>query len=53
MQIRIALGSRKRLEHEATRRLVSKNFLIERAVEEALDRWESEAAVSQTPVPVS
>jgi predicted transcriptional regulator len=53
MQIRMAVGVRKRLAREANRRMVSNNFLIERAVEESLDRWEQEAAVSQTPVPVS
>jgi len=41
------------LSLEANRRMVSNNFLIERAVEESLDRWEAERAVSQTPVPVS
>lgn len=45
MQVRLPAMVSKRLEKEAARRVVSKNFLVERAIAEALERWESEALV--------
>jgi predicted transcriptional regulator len=42
IQIRLTTATRRRLEKQAAKRLVSKNLLAERAIEEALDRWEAE-----------
>ena len=42
LQVRFTPEDRERLEKEAARRGVSKNYLVERAVCEALDRWEKE-----------
>lgn len=42
LQVRFLPEDRERLEREAERRGVSKNYLVERAVCEALDRWEKE-----------
>jgi predicted HicB family RNase H-like nuclease len=42
LQVRFQAEDRERLEREAERRGVSKNYLVERAVCEALDRWEKE-----------
>jgi predicted HicB family RNase H-like nuclease len=42
LQVRFTPEDRERLEKEAERRGVSKNYLVERATCEALDRWEKE-----------
>ena len=46
MQIRLPASVRKRLEKESERRTVSKNFLVEKAIEDALAAWENEALVT-------
>ena len=46
MQIRLPAKIRLRLEKESERRTVSKNFLVERAIEEMLEQWESEKLVT-------
>ena len=43
IQARISQALSDRLAKEAERRVVSKNFLIEKAVEIMLDEWEQEA----------
>jgi hypothetical protein len=42
MQVRLPPKLRNRLQKEAARRAVSKTLLVERAIQESLDRWEQE-----------
>jgi predicted HicB family RNase H-like nuclease len=42
MQFRLASKVRERLRKEAARRQVSINFLMEKALDESLARWEKE-----------
>lgn len=42
MQFRIPPELKRRLTTEAERRFISKNLLIERAIEQSLDEWETE-----------
>lgn len=42
MQVRLPLPLNQRLEKEAARRVVSKTFLVERALVLALEEWENE-----------
>jgi predicted transcriptional regulator len=42
MQVRLPAPLLKRIEKEASKRVVSKTFLVERALVEALDRWEAD-----------
>lgn len=42
MQFRIMPKSRDRIRKEAARRQVSTNFLLEKAIDESLARWEKE-----------
>lgn len=46
IQIRIDPKLLKRLKVEALRRCVSKNLLVERAIEESLNVWEQESLVA-------
>lgn len=46
IQIRIDPKLLQRLKKEALRRCVSKNLLVERAIEEALNTWEGESLVA-------
>lgn len=52
LQIRLTPVIRKRLEREAGRRMVSKNFLAEKAIEDALVRWEKEDVGDTAPLAV-
>lgn len=42
MQVRLSTVVRERLRNEADRRAVSVNLLVERAIEDALTRWEKQ-----------
>lgn len=42
IQLRLPAQTRERLRAEADRRSVSVNFLGERAIEQALDKWEKQ-----------
>ena len=42
IQFRLPVALRDRLQGEAVRRMVSVNYLIERAIEESLDLWEGQ-----------
>jgi predicted HicB family RNase H-like nuclease len=42
VQFRLSSGAKRRLRREADRRQVSTNFLIEKALDEALAKWEKE-----------
>lgn len=51
IQIRLPLSLRRRLDAEAKRRAVSRNFLAERAISEALERWEVQPITQEhTPI---
>lgn len=46
IQVRLPRSLRMRLADEADRRMVAKALLVERALAEALDRWEREPIAS-------
>ena len=46
IQVRVQPDLRQRLQDQADRRLVSKTRLVERAIEEALERWEDDDLVT-------
>lgn len=48
MQVRLAPKLYDRLEKEAARRVVSKTFLVERALTQALEEWEDEQTLASS-----
>ena len=46
LQFRLPESLRDRLREQADRRAVSVNFLIERAIEESVGRWEKEKKIA-------
>jgi predicted HicB family RNase H-like nuclease len=46
LQFRLSTDLRDRLRREADRRAVSINFLIERALDESVTRWEKEKKIA-------
>lgn len=45
MQVRLPAPLLKRVEKEATKRVISKTYLVERALNDLLDRWDAESAL--------
>jgi predicted transcriptional regulator len=46
MQVRLPASLLKRVEKEATKRVISKTYLVERALSDLLDRWDAESLVT-------